>query len=84
MAEAQAREILTVAPGHPDASLMLGIALRRQGRPEPALEVLHALALALPTSAPVRFELGADARRARPHPARHPRALAKPCGWSRG
>jgi cytochrome c-type biogenesis protein CcmH/NrfG len=43
-AEAQTREILKAVPSHPQALLMLGSALRRQGRLEAALETLEPLA----------------------------------------
>src|SRR4051812_37994314 len=58
MAEAQCREILKTFPRHPDATLLLGAALRLQGKPSAALAVLKPLAGALPGSAPVRFEHG--------------------------
>ena len=58
MAEAQAREILAVAPGHPQAVLMLGAALRRQGQAAAARAVLAALAAQQPRAASVHMELG--------------------------
>ena len=58
MAEAQAREILKVVPGHAEASLLLGAALRRQGRGGAAREVLAPLALAHPRWARAHLELG--------------------------
>ena len=57
-AEAQTHEILKAAPGHPQALLMLGSALRRQGRPEVALEILAPLAKSQPKAAMVQFEAG--------------------------
>ena len=41
LAAEQAREILTVHPGHPTARLILGAAHRRAGRLQSALEVLE-------------------------------------------
>jgi tetratricopeptide (TPR) repeat protein len=58
MGEAQAREILTVVPGHPHAQLLLAAAMRAQGRLEEALEVLGPLARAQPRAARVHFEHG--------------------------
>jgi len=58
LAAEQAREILTVSPGHPLALLILGAAHRRAGRPQAALEILEPLARELPHSAPVHLELG--------------------------
>jgi predicted Zn-dependent protease len=58
MAEAQSREILRVMPGQPDALLLLGAALRLQGKAEASLQVLQPLTAGLPLSAPARFELG--------------------------
>jgi len=58
LASQQAREILIVAPGHPQARLILGAAHRRAGRPQTALEVLEPLVQEQPNSAPVHLELG--------------------------
>jgi predicted Zn-dependent protease len=58
LAEAQAREILNVAPRHPEAMRVLGVALRLQGNTTEASEVLGAVARAHPKSAAVQFELG--------------------------
>lgn len=58
LAAEQAREILSVSPGHPLATLILGAAHRRAGRPQTAVEVLERLARELPHSAPVHLELG--------------------------
>ncbi|MDB6007854.1 MAG: hypothetical protein JWL65_104 [Gammaproteobacteria bacterium] len=44
LAAAQATEILKVAPRHPAATLLLGVALRRSGRTEAALALLEPLA----------------------------------------
>jgi len=57
-AEAQLREILNTAPGHPQALLMLGSALRRQGRNEAALDILEPLAKSKPNVAMAQFEAG--------------------------
>jgi tetratricopeptide (TPR) repeat protein len=54
LAEAQAREILNVVPGQPDAALLLATALRLQGKDGAALEVLRPL----PRIAAVDFEMG--------------------------
>jgi len=58
LAEAQAREILRAMPGHPEATLILAIALRRQGGPGPALEVLEPVIRAHPGWPPVHQEAG--------------------------
>jgi tetratricopeptide (TPR) repeat protein len=58
MAEIQAREILKVAPGHPQALLLLGAALRGKGDPTAALGVLEPLTAAQPRAAVAQFELG--------------------------
>jgi tetratricopeptide (TPR) repeat protein len=57
-AEAQVREILSAAPGHPQAMLMLGSALRRQGRLDAALEILAPLSKSQTDAAVVQFEVG--------------------------
>ncbi|HYE46969.1 MAG TPA: sulfotransferase [Caulobacter sp.] len=58
LAEAQAREILGAMPGRPEAVLLLAAALRRQGRPEPALEALEPVIRAHPAWPPVHLEAG--------------------------
>lgn len=58
LAEAQAREILRAMPGHPEATLILAIALRRQGGSGPALEVLEPVIRAHPGWPPVHQEAG--------------------------
>lgn len=58
LAEAQAREILRVMPGHPEAALLLAAALRRQGRAEAALAVLEPVIRALPDWPAVHQEAG--------------------------
>lgn len=58
LAEAQAREILAAMPGHPEVLLLLGAALRRQGRAEPALQALEPVIRANPTWPPVHLEAG--------------------------
>ncbi|WP_309644415.1 sulfotransferase [Phenylobacterium sp.] len=58
LAEAQSREILKVAPQHPDAVTLLAAALRRQGRSTAALEVLDSLAATRPDLAQIQFETG--------------------------
>ncbi|WP_332771938.1 tetratricopeptide repeat-containing sulfotransferase family protein [Phenylobacterium sp.] len=56
LAEAQSREILKVAPQHPDAVTLLAAALRRQGRSSAALEVLGPATDARPDLAQLQFE----------------------------
>ena len=58
LAAEQAGEILNAVPGHPGASLVLGIARRNSGDPAAALSVLAPLAVAQPRSAAAHFELG--------------------------
>lgn len=58
LAEAQAREILRVMPGHPEAALILAIALRRQGGAEAALTVLEPVIRSQPNWPPVHQEAG--------------------------
>jgi tetratricopeptide (TPR) repeat protein len=58
LAAVQAGEILNAVPGHPDASLVLGIARRNSGDPAAALAVLAPLAAAQPRWAAAHFELG--------------------------
>jgi len=57
-AAAQAREILRVAPGHPQAEFLLGAAERRLGDLAGAKARLAALAAAQPRSPQVWYELG--------------------------
>jgi tetratricopeptide (TPR) repeat protein len=58
MAEAQAREILRVAPAHSEATRILASALRLQGRPAVAREALEPIAKKQTNSAAVQFEWG--------------------------
>jgi tetratricopeptide (TPR) repeat protein len=58
LAEAQAREILAAMPGHPEAVVLLAAALRRRGRPEPALQALEPVIRANPAWPPVHLEAG--------------------------
>ena len=58
LAADQAGEILKVAPGHPPARLLLGIARRTGGDLAAALEVLEPLAREQPNSAATYLELG--------------------------
>ncbi|MDR3507390.1 MAG: tetratricopeptide repeat protein [Caulobacteraceae bacterium] len=58
LAEAQAREILRVAPGHPDALMLLAGALRRGGDALGARNILLTLAVSHARSPAVRMELG--------------------------
>lgn len=57
-AEEQAREILKVAPGHPQAEYLLGAALRMQGDAEGALAILEPLGTTQRKAPGVAFELG--------------------------
>ncbi|MBP6105758.1 MAG: sulfotransferase [Steroidobacteraceae bacterium] len=54
----RAQELLRKVPGHPPAMLLLGMALRNQGRLSDALERLAPLAHANPRWAPAHYELG--------------------------
>jgi tetratricopeptide (TPR) repeat protein len=56
LAAEQATEILKVAPGHPAATLLLGVALRRSGRTEAALAILEPLAQAQANWAVAQYE----------------------------
>ena len=58
MAEDQARAILDAVPGHPQALLLLGAALRTRGEAEAAREVLAPLAESQPKWPPPHLELG--------------------------
>jgi tetratricopeptide (TPR) repeat protein len=57
LAAEQADEILKAVPGHPYARLILGVARRRAGLTQAALELLEPLAREQPRSAPVQIEL---------------------------
>ncbi len=59
LAAGQAREILRVVPGHPQARLILGAAQRIAGQTQAALEVLEPLAREQPRAVAVHLELGA-------------------------
>jgi tetratricopeptide (TPR) repeat protein len=54
----QAREILKIVPNHPQTTLLLGAALRRQGDLESARAVLEPLAAAQPKAPMAWYELG--------------------------
>ncbi|HEY2037216.1 MAG TPA: sulfotransferase, partial [Steroidobacteraceae bacterium] len=56
MAAEQATEILKVAPRHPAATHLLGVALRRSGRTEAALAILEPLAQAQANWAAAQYE----------------------------
>ncbi|MGE0580842.1 MAG: sulfotransferase [Steroidobacteraceae bacterium] len=58
LAAEQADEILTVAPGHPQAQLTLGSAYRRQGDAARALGVLEPLVRSQPAWGIAQLELG--------------------------
>jgi predicted Zn-dependent protease len=58
LAAEQAHEILRVAPGHPNAALILGVARLKTGDAAAALAVLAALAEHQPRSAATQYELG--------------------------
>ena len=79
LAEAQAIEILRAAPEHPEALLLLGAALRRQGRAEAALTVIEPVIRSQPKWPPIHQEAGlalADLGLARPAVAALSRAVA--------
>jgi len=59
LAEAQAREILKAAPGHPEAILLLARARRGQGDVAGALALLEPLAASQPRASVVHMDLGA-------------------------
>ncbi len=58
LAAEQASEILKVAPQHPVATLLLGIARRRSGDPAGALQALQPLVATQPKWAAAHYELG--------------------------
>jgi predicted Zn-dependent protease len=58
LAAEQAGEILKAVPGHPMATLLLGVARRTAGDTGAALETLQPLAAAQPSSAATHYELG--------------------------
>jgi predicted Zn-dependent protease len=58
LAEAQSREILKVAPGQPQATLLLAAALRRQGAAPAARELIRPLVEARPDWADAQVEMG--------------------------
>lgn len=58
LAAEQATEILKVAPGHPLATLLLGVAQRRSGDAAASQAVLEPLAISQPNWAAAHYELG--------------------------
>ena len=58
LAAEQASEILKVAPGHPVATLLLGVARRAGGDAEAAARLLEPLSAAHPNWAAVHYEFG--------------------------
>lgn len=58
LAAEQANEILKVVPRHPAAMLLLGVAQRRGGQHEAALNTLESLATSQPNWAAAQYELG--------------------------
>jgi predicted Zn-dependent protease len=58
LAEAQSREILKVAPGQPQAMLLLAAALRRQGSAAAARDLIRPLVAARPDWVEAQVELG--------------------------
>ena len=58
LAAEQANEILKVVPRHPAATLLLGVAQRRGGQYEAALNTLESVAGAQPNWAAAQYELG--------------------------
>ena len=69
LAVEQATEILKVAPNHPVATLLLGVAQRSSGDLESALCTLHALVAAQPRAAAAHYELGLSLTEARDYAA---------------
>jgi predicted Zn-dependent protease len=63
LAGEQAEEILKVAPGQPVATLLLALARRALGETPTALRLLEDLTRLQPSSATVRYELGATLAR---------------------
>ncbi len=59
LALAKAKAVLVAAPGHLEAKLLLGAALRRAGDPAAAVPILKLAAAANPKAWGVQFELGA-------------------------
>jgi len=72
LAAEQAEEILKVVPQHPNAVLLLGIALRATGETASALRWFEQLVVDQPSSAAAHFELGATLGEM----GQHDRALA--------
>ena len=58
LAAEQANEILKVVPRHPAATLLLGVAQRRGGQQEAALNTLESVAISQPNWAAAQYELG--------------------------
>jgi tetratricopeptide (TPR) repeat protein len=58
LAAEQAGEILKAVPGHPLATLLLGVARRSAGNPQAALEILGPLVRSQPNWAAAHYELG--------------------------
>jgi tetratricopeptide (TPR) repeat protein len=59
LAQAKAKTVLALAPGHVEATLLLGAALRRSGQPTAAIPILQRAAATSPRAWGVQFELGA-------------------------
>ena len=57
-AERQAMAVRRAAPHDPNATLILGSALRRQGRASEAIPILEALSRDFPRAPPTHYELG--------------------------
>jgi len=58
LAARQANEILAAVPGHPAATLVIGVAARLTGNLESALRTLESLVRAQPNSAAAHYQLG--------------------------
>jgi tetratricopeptide (TPR) repeat protein len=58
LVEARARDVLAENPGSPEALLVLGAALQRQGKAEAALAILEPLASSQPQMPSAQLELG--------------------------
>ncbi len=59
LAQAKAKAVLAAAPGHLEAKLLLGAALRRSGNPAAAAPILQLAAASNPKAWGLQFELGA-------------------------
>ena len=77
LAEEQAREILKVAPAHPEAELVLAMARARQGDYAGAAGILEPLSKAQANAPVVQFELGMGRARTATMRGPSPRCAAR-------